>query len=483
MELLDRLNDHARSTDAGPRVAYRELTPGGRSLSYDELATQVSAFANHLQSQVAFGATVILCIANQIEYPVALLGTLAAGCNVFPVSAEIAEPELRALAQEAVAGAIVGSARACRALGDLVTVQIDATAILKLSKNTIAQSVPAGDLLLCSSGTTARPKIVVRTAASVDAVSAGMCAAIGFGPADRVLSIVPLCHSYGLEHGLLAPVRAGSTVHLCPGLDLATVERELTAGGITLFPSVPSAFDMMCQVGAPHPLPTLRKAYAAGAPLPRAVFDAFEQKFGVRIGQLYGATEIGSVTFADPADPHFDPAGVGRPYDDVRVRVVDPDTRAQRPPGEDGEVLISAPSMFRGYLHDAAPAFDGDGFFSTGDLGHLDTHGNLVITGRLKLLIEVGGLKVNVVEVENLLAQHPDVADAAVVAVRVSQTVSRLKAVVTPRHADRPPIPDDVRRFLRQRLTPYKVPRVVEVRPSLPRSPSGKLLRRLLEES
>jgi long-chain acyl-CoA synthetase len=208
----------------------------------------------------------------------------------------------------------------------------------------------------------------------------------------------------------------------------------------------------------------LRKAYAAGAPLPRSVFDAFEKKYGVRIGQLYGATEIGSVTFGDPAGEHFNPASVGLPFDGVDIKIVE------------GEVLVRAPSMFRGYLNEP-----GQGYFHTGDLGHLDEQDNLTITGRLKLLIEVGGLKVNVLEVENLLAQHPSVAEAAVVAVRVSDTVSRLKAVVTPRCLDKPPVPEEIRRFLRERLTAYKVPRLVEVRDFLPRSPAGKILRRQLE--
>jgi acyl-CoA synthetase (AMP-forming)/AMP-acid ligase II len=136
--------------------------------------------------------------------------------------------------------------------------------------------------------------------------------------------------------------------------------------------------------------------------------------------------------------------------------------------------------MFRGYLHQSAPSTL-DGFFPTGDLARIDPHNNLTITGRLKLLIEIGGLKVNVLEVEDLLARHPDVAEAAVVAVRVSETVSRLKAVITPRDPENPPVPDDDRRYLRQRLSPDKVPRVIEVRESLPRSPAGKIHRRLLE--
>jgi len=125
---------------------------------------------------------------------------------------------------------------------------------------------------------------------------------------------------------------------------------------------------MMCQVGNARPLPALRKAYAAGAPLPKTIFDAFEAKFGVRIGQLYGATEIGSVTFSDPTVVHFDPRSVGVAYEGVRVRIVDPQTRAELPSGAEGELLIAAPSMFRGYLHETTPCTV-DGFFPTGDLG------------------------------------------------------------------------------------------------------------------
>jgi long-chain acyl-CoA synthetase len=303
---------------------------------------------------------------------------------------------------------------------------------------------------------------------------------VGFRADDRVLAIVPLCHSYGLEHGLLAPVWAGSTVHLCAGLDLGVVMPQLTGGGITLFPSVPSVYDMMCQVGEARRLTTLRKAYAAGAPLPASVYEAFEAKYGVRIGQLYGATEIGSVSFADPDGPNFEPRGVGRPFTGVRVRVIDPITRAEQAAGAEGEVLVSAPSMLREYLNEQTPLTEG-GFFSTGDLGRVDEHGNLIITGRLKLLVEVGGQKVNVLEVEELLARHPSVRDAAVVAVKVSETVSRLKAVVTPRDLARPPAPEELRRFLRERLSSYKVPREIEIRPELPRSASGKVLRQLLE--
>jgi acyl-coenzyme A synthetase/AMP-(fatty) acid ligase len=373
----------------------------------------------------------------------------------------------------------VGTGRACSALEGAVPAVFEADEVLARSGDGVIARA-GGNLLLCSSGTTGRPKIVVRDAASVDAVSANMVGGVGFRPDDRVLAIVPLCHSYGLEHGLLAPLWAGSTVHLCAGLDLGVVVSQLLEGGITLFPSVPSVYDMMCRVGEGRRSATLRKAYAAGAPLPASVYAAFEAKYGVRIGQLYGATEIGSVSFADPDGPNFEPRGVGRPFRGVDVRVIDPATREARAAEEEGEVLVSAPSMLREYLNETTPAAD-VGYFSTGDLGRVDAHGNLFITGRLKLLVDIGGQKVNVLEVEELLARHPAVGEAAVVAVKVSETVSRLKAVVTARDVARPPAPEELRRFLRERLSAYKVPREIEVRPALPRSASGKVLRRLLE--
>jgi long-chain acyl-CoA synthetase len=118
-----------------------------------------------------------------------------------------------------------------------------------------------------------------------------------------------------------------------------------------------------------------------------------------------------------------------------------------------------------------------DGFIMTGDLAKLDQHGALSITGRLRLLIDVGGRKVNPIEVEQVIREHPQVAECVVVPVQVSQTVSRLKAVVIPKGN---PTPEEIRDFARERLTAYKVPRLVEFRDNLPRTPLGKILRHLV---
>jgi acyl-CoA synthetase (AMP-forming)/AMP-acid ligase II len=339
----------------------------------------------------------------------------------------------------------------------------------------------SGDLLLQSSGTTGLPKIVRRSGDSLDAVARGSAESVGFRPDDRVLMTVPLTHSYGLEHGVLAPIWAGSCVHLCRGLNLPVIVPELIAGGITLFPGVPSTFEMLAGVAeAGLTMPSLRTAYAAGAPLPRPVFDAFAERFGIRVAQLYGASEIGSVTFNPPGDD-FDPASAGLPFNGVSIRILHPDTNAALPTGAEGQVAVRAASMFSGYLN--APADLIDGYFATGDLGRLDAAGRLFITGRIKLLIDVGGLKVNPLEVEAVLAEHPAVAACVVVPVQQSQTVFRLKAIIAPRHPAAPPAASDLRRFAQSRLAAYKVPRLFEVRDSLPRSATGKILRHLLEKA
>jgi acyl-coenzyme A synthetase/AMP-(fatty) acid ligase len=226
----------------------------------------------------------------------------------------------------------------------------------------------------------------------------------------------------------------------------------------------------------------LRRAYSAGGPLPRSLFDAMGRKFAFPVAQLYGATEIGSVTFNDPAIVPFDPAAVGRAMAGVSIRILGPDHPiVDRPLGmnSEGHVAVRAPSMLSGYIDGDSPPLL-HGYFLTGDLGRLDSSGALTVTGRIKLLIDVAGRKVNPLVVERVMCEHPGVAECVVVPLRVSQTLCRLKAIFTPSPGASPHI-DDLRRFARERLSAYKVPRVFEMRDSLPRSPAGKILRHVLE--
>ena len=480
-KLLTRLQQHA--IDRPDAVAYRLHSVG--ELTYRQLADRVAALSNRLKELLPRNATVILSLPSDLEYPVAFLGILAAGYSVFPVSPEASDVELLRAAMESRAVCVIGDERAVRLLTESrrtisCRVKEESNENSSVGVQLHFSDECAGDLLLQSSGTTGLPKIARRTAASLDAVASATAEAVGFTSNDRVLMTVPLTHSYGMEHGLLAPIWAGSCVHLCPGLDLQIVLPEL-AGGITIFPGVPSTFEMLAGLPADDTpaMPTLRSAYAAGAPLPRSVFDAFFARYGVRVTQLYGATEIGSVTFNSTAEP-FDSASVGRGMHGVSIRILDLKNPAvSLAVGEEGHIAIYAPSKFSGYLNGSSDLIDGH--FPTGDLGRMDAQGRLFVTGRIKLLIDVGGLKVNPLEVESVLQQHPGVAACAVIAVRQTATVNRIKAIIEPRDTAHPPAIEELRQIAKTHLSAYKVPRFFEIRSDLPRSPVGKILRHLLE--
>jgi acyl-CoA synthetase (AMP-forming)/AMP-acid ligase II len=477
MELFARLAHHAR--EHPKHAAAREVGPGrSAEVAYGALVGRVGGAARALKEATPPGGVVVLVTGNRCEYFAACLGVWAAGRVVLPVHPS-AEREVPSAVARTGASLVLVDARHTRLeQSELAGARIEELSAFLERAGEAELHKDAGvgaGLMLQSSGTTGLPKIVRRSAEAVDAVARNVANAAGLLPEDRVLAAAPICHAYGIENGFLGPLWAGATVHLTDGLDLPVALAELEHG-CTVFPGVPFMFEVLARSGGRGG--SLRLAYSAGGMLPPAVAQAFETSFGKRVGQLYGASELGSVTFNHPDRPSPDPLSVGRPMEGVRVRIVDPgDQERDVDAGAEGLVLIHAPSMMSGYVDGEAPIVDG--YFITGDLGRLDEAGNLTITGRLKQLIDVGGLKVNPAEVERVLMEHPGVAECVVVAVPVTPTVSRLKAVVV--GAGEAVDVEELRRHARERLAGYKVPRLWEVRESLPRTASGKVLRSALE--
>ncbi len=217
---------------------------------FGELGRAVAALAEQIRAAAPQSGVVILSCSNQLRYPVAFLAVLEAGCSVFPISPQAADSELRRAAEESGAAGVIGDERAVAVIG--------ATARFALPINRILLHEPAanssqmtssqgaiGDLLLHSSGTTGLPKIVRRTGRSLDAAAWAVVDSVGFASDDHVLMTIPLTHSYGMEHGLLAPVWAGTRVDLLDGLDLPVVLRTLREERITILPGVPSTFEML----------------------------------------------------------------------------------------------------------------------------------------------------------------------------------------------------------------------------------------------
>lgn len=469
--LLERITEVAAADPA--RVAYHD-TKTGKRLSYGELIAAVGSVRTFLKRDISAGDVVMLQCGNRIEFAVWFLALIAQGQGVYPISPQSTEAEAAVLAERVRAAAVVGA----RALASVPRHWAIESA-LSLTGDASAHAIePGGYLLLSSSGTTGSPKIVQRSRQSLDAVAHAMVNAIGFVSADRVLACVPLTHSYGIEHGLLAPLWAGCGVDLCDGFDLSAVGRVL-GSEITVLPAVPAMIEMLTTLAdAPDRLAALRRVYSAGGPLSPAINERFARRYDRRVGQVYGMTEIGSVTFNDPDDADFVPQSVGRPMDDVSIRIQPAEDDAN--PAQ-GEIAVRAASMFDGYLGESAAI--SDGFFYTGDLGHLDAMGRLNITGRSRLLIDIGGMKVNPLEVEDVLCQHPGVRECVVISMWQSETIRRLRAIVVPEDHRSVPTVESIRQFARARLAPFKVPRKIEFWDALPRSATGKVLRQQLEAS
>ncbi len=469
------------------------------SITYRELVAKIRGVADLIHEQFPSDTVIMLSHANEAAFMIGFFGILAAGETVFPVHPKLTANELRESAIQSGASAIIGPSAVRSTLGAQGLAEIDLESMLNQdraapdnSSNSIeARASDAGWMLLQSSGTTGRPKIVRRSARSLDAVAQNVADSVGLLPTDRVMGLVPACHSYGVENVVTGPMWAGCCVHLCPILDANVLARHLAEQHITVLPSVPAMFDMLAQVDAPPPMSHLRQVYSAGAILPPSVFDAFLDRYGVRIGQLYGMTEIGSVTFNDANEANHDAGSVGQSMSGVRIRILDlnkPDLSSPMPEHAEGEVAVSAPSMLSGYLEDAddtamtSTAIQ-DGFFLTGDLGRIDERGRLTITGRRKLVINVGGMKVSLLEVEDVLNRHKDVYASVVIPIHLSDTIVRLKALILPADQAVPPSAEDLRRHARSFLSGHKVPRMFEFCTDFPRSPTGKILRHRIPQA
>lgn len=433
------------------------------------------------------GRTVVMVVSsNCVELQVALLGALWAGADVLPVSPASTRAELLALASSTGASVLIGDENARSALEGRVSRIIAVESLLEIKPRgeAVPNTVRPGSILLQSSGTTGKPRTVRREQHALDAVGRNVCRALRLNELDRMLLTIPLYHSYGVDLGVLSATIAGCEVKLHPRFVPGLVISALLQDEVSVWPAVPVMLNAVSGSTEPRRLRRLRRVVSAGSRLPPRVSAQFSRTYGVDVGQIYGASEFGSVSFNDPDDHDFDPESVGRPLCGVEIRIVDQgDHRGERPlpVGSEGEVLVSAPSMMTAYT-DARAGGGVAGFLRTGDIGRLDEHGRLTLTGRIRLLIDVGAQKVNPLEVEERLAQHPTVAEAVVIPISFSDTADRLKAIIVPvvsREVD----VAELRRFAQEHLSAHKVPRVFAVRADVPRSPTGKILRRqLLEE-
>jgi long-chain acyl-CoA synthetase len=304
------------------------------------------------------------------------------------------------------------------------------------------------------------------------------------GPGDVILGALPLFHSFGQTAGLNAAVAAGATLALVPRFNPDTALQTIQRHRVTVFEGVPTMYAALLA----HPardrfdVHSLRTCVSGGAALPVEVLHGFERAFGCVVLEGYGLSETSPVASFNHPDRERVPGSIGTPIEGVEMRVVD-DERRQLPPGEVGEIAIRGHNIMKGYLNGpeaTAQAIDADGWFYTGDIGRVDVQGRYYIVDRKKDLIIRGGYNVYPREIEEVLYEHPAVAEAAVVGIPHAELGEEIGAAVALKPGSTATA-DELRRYVKETVAAYKYPRHIWLVDRLPKGATGKILKREIE--
>ncbi|MHC4341043.1 MAG: AMP-binding protein [Planctomycetota bacterium] len=467
------------------------LAPGRRSLDYFGLADQVLRIARALADRgVSPRDAVAVSISNGPELAVAILGAAAAAAAA-PLNPDATEFEVgRAIDDLAPRAAVVVGDNALRRVAARKGLPLlELVPGERAGEVAIAGSEPSQPkareeldttaiaLVLSTSGTTAVPKRVPLSHGNLLAATARVAESLALSDADRCLNVMPLVHSHGLIGAFLSSLRAGGSIVCATAFDPREVLGWAVETQSTWTTAAPALYRALLE--APGAWPRLRLMRSASSPMPEDLAASLENRFSAPLVEAYGLTEAYQVT-ANPIGNRRR-GSVGRPTG-TEVAVAD-SLGAVLEPGETGEVLVRGPNVFQGYGADPdtnEEAFH-DGWFRTGDTGHLDGDGYLTLTGRTKEIINRGGEKIAPREVEEALALHPAVGEAVCFPVADSLLGEEVGAVVVP-FADAVLDPRELRRFAASRLAPSKVPRWFWVRDRMPVGAGGKVSRLTLAE-
>ncbi|HEY7258634.1 MAG TPA: AMP-binding protein [Gaiellales bacterium] len=479
---------HAQRLGAKPALVD---AASGRAIAYGDLAGEVAAVAAGL-ARLGHrpGDVVGVVLPNLPEFALVFHGTLHLGGVVTPVNPVLTPAEIGRQLDDAGARIVVTTADLAGGVADAARgARVLAVDSPELRAEPVEPRSAAPDDLAAlpySSGTTGFPKGVMLTHRNLSANIVQVEGVFHCGEGDVVLAVLPYFHIYGLTVNMNFALARGATVVTMARFDLAafleTVERHRITRAF-LVPPILLALAKHPLVDR-HDLSSLQVIVSGAAPLDPGIARAAATRIGCRVIQGYGLTETSPVTHLPPEGPDMEskPGSVGPPLPGTECRAVDIQTGEPLPPDVDGEIVIRGPQVMRGYLHDdaaTAAAIDRDGWFHTGDIGHVDAEGWLFIVDRLKELIKVRGLQVAPAELEALLQAHPAVADAAVVPSPDRHGGEVPKAFVVLRgEADL----DDLRAYVADRVARHKRIRRIEAVDEIPRSPSGKILRRVLVE-
>src|SRR5262245_18773047 len=482
MEYLPEVFDRV----AASRAASIALIEENEGWTFAELADEANRIAAVLQERLN-GDNVGILLLNSQKYIATMLGAWKAGKTVVPLNYLLPPAELGFILKDSGMSGLISSPFFNQALGAVKPLLGDRGVILMADDHGFTSSSAGGvsrvyrdpALFLYTSGTTGRPKGVMLTHDNLLANVESCHRAGDFDHRDAFLCLLPFFHTYAITGTLLLPLTNGSKMVLVDRFQPTKVLALIQEHKISVFLAIPSMYRVLAMTDADFDVSSVRFPISGGDALPMAVLDAFEKRFKVPIFEGYGQTEAAPVvTLNTPGNNK--PGTIGRPLPGVEVAIWDDQNRVL-PAGEVGEVMVRGRNVMQGYHHlpeETAKTISG-GWLHTGDLGKLDEDGFVAITGRKKDLIISAGENIYPREIEEVLAQHPNVKEVAVIGVKDEVRGEVPKAFVIARE-NTAVDEKELRTFCREKLASYKIPRYFEIVADLPRTPTGKVLKRML---
>ncbi|MDO8704374.1 MAG: long-chain fatty acid--CoA ligase [Sulfuricaulis sp.] len=504
----------------------------GASLSYSELHRQVEALAGYLQQycHVQPGERVLLYMQNSPQFVIACYAVLRADAVVVPVNPMNLTEELAHYVQDAETRvALVAQellARIAPLLGDETLQQLivanygeyadlasdlaqadflrlpplsdPPTGVLHWRNALAAQCAPgaqtASSVDVCAmpytSGTTGKPKGCMHTHATLMANVAQTSVWRRWSAQDVMLAVVPFFHITGMVAVMHSAIYLGGEMVIMTRWDREAALKLIARHQVTGWTNIPTmVIDLFA---SPHfksdSLESLRIVVGGGVPMPEAVAKRLFDLTGVEYAEGYGLTETASSTHSNPADrPKRQCLGI--PVCNTESLVIDPDTLAPLGVGEVGEIVSRGPQVFKGYWNNPAATAEafinigGENYFRTGDLGRYDEDGYFFFVDRLKRMINASGFKVSPNEVESMMYAHPDIQDVCVIGSHDPYRGETVKAVVVLKAASRDKLAaQDIVEWCKSRMAAYKYPHIVEFVDSLPKSGTGKVMWRQLQD-
>lgn len=485
--------------------------------TYAELDAAVTKFASGLEKLgVEKGDHIALLLGNSPHFVISLYGALRLGATVIPINPIYTADEIGYILHNGDVKVVVGLDMMLPlaekmhlqlpkvehfVIAETGQSQMTEEEMSQLSIGTkmksFTQIVASGDLgfrgstlndddvaiILYTSGTTGKPKGAMLTHKNLYSNAKDVSDYLKMNEEDRVITALPMFHVFCLTVALNAPLMNGATLLIVPKFSPAEVFRIAREYDASVFAGVPTMYNFLFQYpeGNPDDLKSLRLCISGGASLPVALLQNFERKFNVRISEGYGLSEASPVTCFNPLDRPRKPGSIGTSIMNVENKVVN-EMGEEVAPGEVGELIVRGPNVMAGYykMPEETAATIKDGWLYTGDLARMDEDGYFYIVDRKKDLILVGGYNVYPREVEEVLYNHPDVVEVAVLGVPDANFGEAVMCYVVSKNPDL--TEEQLMEYSRKHLAKYKVPNAIEFLEELPKNTTGKILRRALKK-